>query len=759
MLRKILQVALLAVLMSVSFSSIAQAQNQLPRPKNIRIENDAVVWDAVDGASGYRVEWVRAAARLRYILEEVTHNRFSMSEFYFGETYYVKVQAISSDSADYLDSRWTNFAVLSRPFPTATPTNTPTNTPTATPTRVILRGLATPKLRHVSGTTVAWDTVTGATGYTLILSEDGKTQVFTVDAPQTEYSFSGLNAGETYRAQALALGDGRIYEARGRWSRIVEIYLLIPATATYTATAEPPNTATSRPTDTPTETATFAPTATNTATDTPTATATNSATATLTETATSTATATETSPPTVSARLIELPPPENLRQIGPHTIAWDAVEGAVSYRVRWELPDGSRDTVPVAKSQLEYTLVDISTDLTVKVKVRALGDGVVYVKRGHWTGFWHLNPEPVATSTNTAASTVTDTPTEPATNTATLTPTPTATPTATATDTPTATITPSDTPTATATATPTDTPTATATPIPLCELPKPDNLQRISEFVVAWDEVERATGYRLRWRLQGGDWLSTTLSASQRAYQFAELQVGAPYEIQAQALGDGEVCEAEGDWSDLLSLTLLPTDTPTFTPTNTATFTPTNTPTDSPTPTFTPTDTPTHTPTFTPTDTPTATPTITPTSTPTATPTDTPTDTPTFTPTNTATYTATSTPTSTFTFTPTKKPPKKPTKTPTPKPTNTKRPVPPSDTPVPTNTPRSEYSFTHTGEGVGRSPIEAENSAIADAKSKQGCRDGYQRYFSVRRSWSSKAPGVASWYVGGAEVFFRCVPK
>ena len=783
MIRKMLQVALLAVLVSVSFSSIAQTQQQLPRPQNIRIENDAVVWDAVDGASGYRVEWVRAAARLRYILEEVTHNRFSMSEFYFGETYYVKVQAISSDSADYLDSRWTNFAVLSRPFPTATPTNTPTNTPTATPTHVILRGLATPKLRHVSGTTVAWDTVTGATGYTLILSEDGKTQVFTVDAPQTEYSFSGLNAGETYRAQALALGDGRIYEARGRWSRIVEISLPIPATAASTVTAEPTSAATSKPTETATpapsntsrptathtatntptatETATPAPTntatptATNTATITPTATATNSPTATLTDTAT--ATATETSTPTVSARLIELSPPENLRQIGPHTIAWDAVEGAVSYRVRWELPDGSRDTVPVAKSQLEYTLVDISTDLTVKVKVRALGDGVVYVKRGHWTGFWHLNPEPVATSTNTAASTVTDTPTEPATNTATLTPTPTATPTATVTYTssPTSTKIPSETPTSTAstTATPTD------TPIPLCELPKPENLQRISEFVVAWDAVEGATGYRLRWRLQGGDWLSTTLSASQRAYQFAELQVGEPYEIQAQALGDGEVCEQEGDWSDLLPLTLLPTDTPTFTPTNTATFTPTNTPTDTPTPTFTPTDTPTHTPTFTPTDTPTATPTITPTSTPTATPTDTPTDTPTFTPTNTATYTATSTPTSTFTFTPTKKPPKKPTKTPTPKPTNTKRPVPPSDTPVPTNTPRSEYSFTHTGEGVGRSPIEAENSAIADAKSKQGCRDGYQRYFSVRRSWSSKAPGVASWYVGGAEVFFRCVPK
>lgn len=753
MLCKFLQVALLAVLVSVSFSSIAQTQQQLSRPQNIRVENDAVVWDAVDGASGYRVEWVRAAARLRYILEEVAHNRFSMSEFYFGETYFVKVQAISSDSTDYLDSRWTNFAVLSRPFPTATPTNTPTNTPTATPTRVILRGLATPKLRPVTGSTVAWNAIAGAIGYSLILSGAGEIHSITVDAPQTEYSFSGLKADETYRAQARALGDGRIYESRGRWSRIVEISLPIPATAAFTTTAEPTSTATSKPTETATpapsntsrptathtatntptatETATPAPTntatptATNTATITPTATATNSPTATLTDTAT--ATATETLTPTVSARLIELSPPENLRQIGPHTIAWDAVEGAVSYRVRWELPDGSRDTVSVAKSQLEYTLMGIPTDLTVKVKVRALGDGVVYVKRGHWTGFWHLNPEPAATSTHSPTSTATIIPSE--------TPAPTASP--------------------TATTTPTDTPTATATPIPLCELPKPDNLQRISEFVVAWDAVERATGYRLRWRLQGGDWQSTTLSASQRAYQFAELQVGAPYEIQVQAMGDGEVCEAEGDWSDLLPLTLLPTDTPTFTPTNTATFTPTNTPTDTPTPTFTPTDTPTHTPTFTPTDTPTATPTITPTSTPTATPTDTPTDTPTFTPTNTATYTATSTPTSTFTFTPTKKPPKKPTKTPTPKPTNTKRPVPPSDTPVP-----QKYRYLIKGEWVesgGSTSDEANrNGHIAAAKLVPRCQAGETTVTSWIEYRNFRQVQAAQWFIVEARGIREC---
>ncbi len=93
-----------------------QAQRQLPRPQNIRVENDAVVWNAVAGASGYRVEWVRAAARLRYILEEVTPNRFDMSEFHYGELYYVKVQAVSGDSAEYQDSRWHTFRYITFPL-------------------------------------------------------------------------------------------------------------------------------------------------------------------------------------------------------------------------------------------------------------------------------------------------------------------------------------------------------------------------------------------------------------------------------------------------------------------------------------------------------------------------------------------------------------------------------------------------------------------------------------------------------------------
>ena len=107
----------------------------------------------------------------------------------------------------------------------------------------------------------------------------------------------------------------------------------------------------------------------------------------------------------------------------------------------------------------------------------------------------------------------------------------------------------------------------------------------------------------------------------------------------------------------ILSLGLVPSDTPTDA--QTATLTETSTPTETPTLTETPTATDTSTPT--PTETPTYTPT------PTETPTDTPTAT--ATPTNTPTATETSTPTATLTPTLTQTPSLTPTVTLTPTPT------------------------------------------------------------------------------------------
>ncbi len=768
MIRKTAQLWLLVAIIFCTFS-IVQAQQQLALPMNFRIADDTLVWDEVENASSYRVRWLGFNAQ-DFVSAEVAQNKFSLSGLDYGGRYYVSVKALSGDPAAYQDSGWSPNYILQRPWPTATPTNTPTDTPTPTPTRVVLRGLRTPQnLRLLSGATVAWDAVAEAIGYKLLLSGDGAQHLITVDAPQTEYTFTNLRLGVGYAVLVSALGDGRIYESQGRWSSFIRISLPIATTdrptathtITNTPTESPTNTATSRPTATvtatempsatstatptprPTNTSTYTPTATVTATETPSATstatptprptntstytptATNTATdaftptsrptstVTDTPTATDSPTATLTDPATsTQTALKKLPAPKNFRVLPGNTVAWDAVEGADRYRLRLDAPNAIRILKRVNPPQTQYTFENLQAGLVYKARVRAMGDEVVYKLGGVWSVTLDLIPgatvEPTATETvpptdrptNTATFTPTDAPSNTPTDRPTATPTNTATftptdrPSNTPTDTPTntATFTPTDIPTNTPTDTPpptnTPAPTETDTPVPLCELSRPGNLMKVAEMTVAWNAVENAAGYRLRWRLTGNDWLTTRLSVDHRAYQFAELQVGVPYEVQVQALGDGVTCEEEGEWSRALPFTLLPTATPTDTPTNTPTFTPTNTPTDTPThtPTFTPTDTPI--PTDTPTNTATYTPTFTPTNTPTFTPI--PTDTPTFTPTYTLTLTPvppTATPipptaTNTPTFTPTSIP----TATNTPKPTKTKKPDPPKTKP-PTHPP------------------------------------------------------------------------
>ncbi len=167
---------------------------------------------------------------------------------------------------------------------------------------------------------------------------------------------------------------------------------------------------------------------------------------------------------------------------------------------------------------------------------------------------------------------------------------------------------------------------ATATAAEPKELPAPDNLRHVSGSAVAWDAVNGAAGYRLRWGLPGGKQRQfATVADTETQYALTGLSAGVKYRVQVRALGDGLSYEEKGAWSVALPLTLKPTDTATATDTPTATNTPTNTPTD--TPTNTPTDTPTNTPTNTPTSTPTDT--ATNTYTPTATSTDTPSNTPT----------------------------------------------------------------------------------------------------------------------------------
>ena len=614
MLRKTAQICLLIATIFCNLF-FAQAQmSQLPQPRDLRVANDALLWDAVENASGYRVRWLAPGPR-DWVTEEVAQNQFSLSGLSYHISYIAQVQAVS-DKAAYQDSFWSGAFILERPDPTATPTITPTATPTPTPTRVFLRGIGTPQnLVPLSGGRVAWDPVVGAMAYSLFISGGGENHGASVFAPQTELDLTHLNAGATYSVQVRAHGDGQSYESRGRWSRFIHITLPIAAaptpTATSTNTDTPTATDTASNTPTATHTATATNTATNTATDTATATSTATSTPRPTNTATYTPTATHTASNTAAPTAIStaterstalatqampktLLPPKNLLQTGANSLTWDAVAGAIGYRLRWGLPGGDFEFATVSETTLEYTIVGLEQGLIYEVNVRALGDGEVYEEKGKWSGLLQLKPW------------TTVVPTELPTNTA----------------------------TSAAASTLTVTESATALAMPKTLLP-PENLLQTGANTLTWDAVVGAIGYRLRWGLPGDDYEFATVSESTLEYTIVGLEQGLIYEVNVRALGDGEVYEEKGKWSGLLQLkpwaTEIPTqepsptdmptltDIPTERPMNTATFTPTIAPSATPTPTDSPTDTPTNTatlsPTYTPTNTPTATPTPTNTST------------------------------------------------------------------------------------------------------------------------------------------------
>lgn len=138
-------------------------------------------------------------------------------------------------------------------------------------------------------------------------------------------------------------------------------------------------------------------------------------------------------------------------------------------------PDAERILKRVNPPQTQYTFENLQAGLVYRVRVRAMGDEVVYKLLGDWSITLTLMPgatdEPTATetpadtptytATATPTATSTNTPTETLTNTATFTPT--FTPTFTLTNTNTPTFTPTYTPTFTPTYTPTHTPTKTFT--------------------------------------------------------------------------------------------------------------------------------------------------------------------------------------------------------------------------------------------------------------------------------------------------------
>ena len=225
------------LLLTIIFCTFALSQAQAPQlpwpdPRNFDIYDDALHWDAIEHASGYRIR--RLGISERDMIEvEVSQNRFDLSELRYDYTYFAQIQAISGDPTQYADSGYSSIFYLIRSFPTATPTSTATATPSPTPTRIFLQGISTPQnLRPLSGAKVAWDPVVGAVSYSVFISGGGEIHGASVFAPQTELTLTGLAAGVTYSVQVSAQGDGQNYELQGRWSKHINV--TIPRDATET---------------------------------------------------------------------------------------------------------------------------------------------------------------------------------------------------------------------------------------------------------------------------------------------------------------------------------------------------------------------------------------------------------------------------------------------------------------------------------------------------------------------------------------------
>ncbi|MCY3979674.1 MAG: fibronectin type III domain-containing protein [Chloroflexi bacterium] len=210
MLRKIVALVLLLTLFS-AFATV-QAQRRLPKPKNPRVEGDTLHWDAVAGARAYRVRWGKATATVVFTTEETTQNHFNLSGLSYNDTHFVKLKAISSDTAKKKNSRWTDIIVVVRPDP-----GHPPDPPPAAPE---LKKLPAPdNIRLLAENTVAWDAVAGADRYRVRLDPPNAARILKrVDSPLTQYTFDGLQAGLMYTVRVRAMGDEQRYELLGAWS-------------------------------------------------------------------------------------------------------------------------------------------------------------------------------------------------------------------------------------------------------------------------------------------------------------------------------------------------------------------------------------------------------------------------------------------------------------------------------------------------------------------------------------------------------------
>ena len=217
-MKKLVIVLLLLALTLLINAAPVYAQPRLPAPDGFRLITDGVAWDSVADATGYLVRFrydnqhsdvVLAASATQYIYDEQAGaGQLTFATVESGTKIRIQIRALADDTGANRDSRWREPLELRILVLEPGLHNLPWDLP---PPR---------NFRLASGTTVAWDDMTEAIGFRLRWNGDnGERHAQSLDGDQTQFTLANLTAGVSYSVKVRALGDGVLFEDKGRWTK------------------------------------------------------------------------------------------------------------------------------------------------------------------------------------------------------------------------------------------------------------------------------------------------------------------------------------------------------------------------------------------------------------------------------------------------------------------------------------------------------------------------------------------------------------
>ncbi len=203
-----LKVIILVCVSAIFSLSVAQAQQPLGQPQNVRAVGETVYWDAVANAKDYRVRWGPENGSKKTFTVPDSETYLTFIGLQADTTYTIRVRARGDGKKYEKRGKWSEKLLL--------------RLPPAEPQRLAAPG----NFRLLSGSTVAWDAVQGADRYRLRLDPPNADRILKrIDPPQTQYTFENLQAGLLYTVRVRAMGDEVVYKLGGDWSASLQLKL------------------------------------------------------------------------------------------------------------------------------------------------------------------------------------------------------------------------------------------------------------------------------------------------------------------------------------------------------------------------------------------------------------------------------------------------------------------------------------------------------------------------------------------------------